>query len=86
MIRKINKKTVSPITFERFDHQNQGSKQDKHRDHFSRIVEGKLETFAILDRLGELLERVLLLHLGIENLPKVGHSLGGGARVVGGLQ
>lgn len=72
-----------PVPFEGLDHHHQGGEQHQHGDDFGGVVEVELEAITILDRLRQLLERVLLLHLGVEYLAQVAHTLGGDGRVRG---
>ena len=64
-----------PVALERPNDQDQRGEQHQNGDQLGGVVEVKLKAVAVLDGLGELLEGVLLLHLGVENAPQVAYAL-----------
>ncbi len=75
-----------PVALERPNDQDQRGEQHQNGDQLGGVVQVKLKAVAVLNGLGELLEGVLLLHLGVENAPQVAYALRRRGGVVGGLE
>ena len=75
-----------PVALERPNDQDQRGEQHQDGDQLGGVVQVKLKAVAVLNGLGELLEGVLLLHLGVENAPQVAYALRRRGGVVGGLE